>query len=61
MTLHEYTDYLFLIKGKIIAIVYNYEGDASGGAQKYDFWEGDVISDWIHAVYELHGGLVEKR
>jgi len=55
MTLHEYTEALFWLKGKTIAIIYNYAGDSDGGAKKYDFWEGDVVSDWIHAVYELHG------
>lgn len=55
MKLNEYIESLFWIKGKTIAIVYNYQGDSKGGASKYDFWEGDVIADWIHAVYELHG------
>ena len=55
MTLNQFIDNLNLIKGKIIAIVYNFPPDSLEGAKKYDFWEGDVISDWVHAVYELHG------
>ena len=55
MTINEYINIIKYIMGKTIVIVYNYPGDSDVGAKKYDFWEGDVIADWIHAIYELHG------
>ena len=55
MNAEEYKNSINSLKGKTIAIVYNYPGDSQSGAKKYDFWEGDVIADWIHAVFELHG------
>lgn len=53
VTISEYIKQLSWINGKTIAIVYTYEGDSISGAEKYDFWEGDVISDWVHGAYEL--------
>lgn len=53
MTVGEYIKKLSWISGKTVAIVYTYEGDSISGAEKYDFWEGDVISDWVHGAYEL--------
>lgn len=54
MQVTEYVEELNQIKGKTIGIVYIFDNDPSS-PRNYDAWEGDVLSDWIHAVYELHG------
>ena len=51
----EYINLLNSIKGKTIGIVYVYENDSASGAKRYDPWKGDVLSDWVRAVYELQG------
>lgn len=51
----DYLDQLQAIKGKTIGIIYVYEKPDSQAKRHYDAWEGDVLSNWIHAVYELHG------
>ena len=50
-----YLEQLNNIKGKTIGIVYIYEDPESLTRRHYDAWEGDVLSNWIHAVYELRG------
>lgn len=55
MTDQEYLDILCAIKGKTIGIVYVYEEDDAKGAERYDPWKGDVLADWVHAIYELKG------
>lgn len=41
------------LKGKTIVLVYSYRGEQEKGAQQYDAWKGDVISDWITAIEEI--------
>lgn len=53
MNKDEYQNMLHKIKGKVIAIVYIFEGDLSEGLMHYDPWKSDVISDWMKAVQEL--------
>ncbi len=55
MTDQEYLDILSTIKGKTIGIIYVYEKDDAQGADRYDPWKGDVLADWVHAIYELKG------
>lgn len=50
----EYVEEINNIKGKTIGIVYVFENNCSA-PRNYDAWEGDVLSNWVHAVYELHG------
>lgn len=50
-----YIENLHSIRGKTIAIVYVYENDPAPGSKRYDAWKGDVLADWIQAVYELKG------
>ncbi len=42
------------IRGKIIAIVYIFEGEDAPGFGHYHIWKSDVISKWLNAVQELH-------
>ena len=51
----DYLNQIQAIKGKTIGIIYVYEKLDSQAKRHYDAWEGDVLSNWIHAVYELHG------
>lgn len=51
----DYLTQLQAIKGKTIGIIYVYEKPDLQVKRHYDAWEGDVLSNWIHAVYELHG------
>ena len=52
MTLEEYKKALNSLKHKVIAIVYTFQN--KGWEEKYyDPWKGDVIADWIRAVYEI--------
>lgn len=41
------------LKGKVIAVVYVFEGDVTEGYQHYDPWKSDVIADWLSAIQEI--------
>ena len=41
------------IKGKIIAIVYIFEGDDCSGFEHFYIWKSNIIAKWMNAVQEL--------
>lgn len=41
------------LKGKTIILVYSYRGEQENGAQQYDAWKGDVVTEWITAIEEI--------
>ena len=54
MTLsNEYYSMLDGIKGKVIAIVYNFGKEMAPGYSIYESWKSDVISSWMIAADEL--------
>lgn len=52
-TIYEYHEMLDSIKGKVIAIVYNFRKEPASGYSIYEAWKSDVISSWMVAVDEL--------
>lgn len=52
-TMKEYHKLLDDIRGKVIAIVYNFEKEMAPGYSIYESWKSDVISSWMVAVDEL--------
>lgn len=52
-TANEYHEMLDSIRGKIIAIVYNFGREPAPGYSIYESWKADVISSWLVAVDEL--------
>lgn len=52
-TTNEYHKMLDSIKGKVIAIVYNFGKEKAPGYSIYESWKSDVISSWMVAVDEL--------
>ncbi len=50
----QYIEMIKSIKGKIVAIVYIFEGEDAPGFQHYHIWKSDVISLWMNAVQSLH-------
>ncbi|MDE6913580.1 MAG: hypothetical protein K2P35_07785 [Lachnospiraceae bacterium] len=41
--------------GKVIAVVYIFEGEDAKGFEHYHVWRSDVISGWLNAIQALHG------
>lgn len=41
--------------GKVIAVVYIFEGEDAEGFEHYHVWRSDVISGWLNAIQTLHG------
>lgn len=52
-TVIEYHEMLDNIRGKVIAIVYNFRKESASGYSIYESWKSDVISSWMVAVDEL--------
>lgn len=50
----EYKEFLKMIRGKTVAIVYIFEGENAPGYEHYETWKTDVISSWMFAIEELH-------
>jgi hypothetical protein len=42
------------LKGKIIAIVYIFEGDNSSGMEHFFIWKSNIIAKWMEAIQRLH-------
>lgn len=40
--------------GKVIAVVYIFEGEDAKGFEHYHVWRSDVISGWLNAIQSLH-------
>lgn len=45
--------YKKIVQGKIIVIVYIFEGEDANGYGHYHIWKSDIISSWMLAVQEL--------
>lgn len=54
MTLEEMKKNFCKIKGKTIALVYTFEGDASDGFEHFFIWKSKILSKWMIAIEELH-------
>lgn len=48
-----YVKQLFELRGKVIALIYIFEGEDAPGAQHYWVWKSDIISGWLNAIQEL--------
>lgn len=46
-------EFLSMIKGKTIAIVYVFENESATGYSHYDIWQSDVLTSWLNAIQEL--------
>lgn len=53
MNLTEYKNSLKKIKGKIIAVVYIFEGETAKGYNHYWVWKSDIICGWLNAIQFL--------
>lgn len=51
--IEEYRKLLYIAKGKVIAIIYIFEGEEAPGYKHYDAWRGDLIGEWVQVVQEL--------
>lgn len=51
--IEEFKDRFSKIKGKIIAIVYIFEGDDDSGFEHFYIWKSNIIAKWMSAVQEL--------
>ena len=52
-TINEYHSMISNIKGKVIALVYNFRNEPAPGYKIYESWKSDVISSWMIAIDEL--------
>ena len=53
-TREQYIKQIQSIRGKVIALVYIFEGEDAPGFQHYHIWKSDVISLWMNAIQSLH-------
>lgn len=51
--IEQFKDNFSKIKGKIIAIVYIFEGDDDSGFEHFYIWKSNIIAKWMNAVQEL--------
>lgn len=51
--IEEFKERFSKIKGKIIAIVYIFEGDDDSGFEHFYIWKSNIIAKWMNAVQEL--------
>lgn len=54
MTIEDFKNNFFEIKGKTIAVVYIFEGDTNSGFSHFFIWKGKILTEWINAIEELH-------
>jgi D-alanine-D-alanine ligase-like ATP-grasp enzyme len=51
---NRYAEALSDIRGKVVAIIYIFEGEDAPGFKHYDIWRGDLIGEWVQAIHELN-------
>ena len=51
--IEQFKDNFSKITGKIIAIVYIFEGEDDSGFEHFYIWKSNIIAKWMNAVKEL--------
>lgn len=54
MTINEFKEKFYKIKGKTIAMVYIFEGDDESGFEHFFIWKATILAPWMIAIQELH-------
>lgn len=50
----QYSTELSNARGKVIAVIYIFEGEDAPGFSHYEVWKGDLVGEWIQAICELN-------